>query len=280
YGGAFVAERYVAVGAFIEEHPDDVHPVVASIILGARSLSAADAFADRYRLTDLAAVATAAMAGIDALLLPTVAHVPTIEEVLADPFATNVALGRYTTFVNLLGMCAVSVPGAPRRDGVPSGVSVIARGGDDHRALNLASIVEGEPVLAAGAPDGRIPLAVVGAHLEGQPLHHELTRRDARLVARTSTAPTYRLHALRTTPPKPGLVRAPDGAAIEIEVWSLEADAFASFVNDVPAPLAIGKVELADGTWVPGFVCEPGALADAVDITAFGGWRAYRATCT
>lgn len=278
YGGTYVAERYVAVGEFIEQHPDDVHPVVASIILGARSLAATDAFRDGYRLADLTVEIRASMAGVDALLLPTVPHVPTVDEVLADPIGTNTALGRYTTFVNLLGFCAVSVPGSARRDGVPGGVSIIARGGDDHLALDLAARVEGEPVpISTPISDGRIPLAVVGAHLEGQPLHHQLTDRHARLVARTTTSPTYRLYALETTPPKPGLVRSDRGVAIELEVWSLDPADFASFVADVPGPLAIGKVELADGTWVPGFVCEPRALDEALDITSFGGWRAFRA---
>jgi allophanate hydrolase len=252
--------------------------VVAAIILAARDLRAADAFRDRYLLDALRQQTAAAMAGVDALLLPTVPHVPTVDEVLADPIGTNIALGRFTTFVNLLGLCAVSVPGAPRRDGVPSGVSVVARGGDDHRALDIASIVEGDAVQPSDGGNDRVALAVVGAHLEGQPLHHELTSRDARLVSRTATAAAYRLYALSTTPPKPGLVRADrSGVAIEVEVWSLEAAAFASFVADVPPPLAIGKVELADGAWVPGFVCEPRALDGASDITQFRSWRSFRA---
>lgn len=125
-----------------------------------------------------------------------------------------------------------------------------------------------------------IHLAVCGAHLEGQPLHHQLTSRGATLVSSTTTAPTYRLYALATTPPKPGLVRVPDGdagAAIEVEVWALDAAAFGSFVDEVPAPLAIGTVELADGTSVNGFVCEPIAVEGAADITSFGGWRAWLA---
>ncbi len=129
-----------------------------------------------------------------------------------------------------------------------------------------------------------VALAVVGAHLEGQPLHHQLTERAARLVARTSTAPTYRLYALRTEPPKPGLVRIdpsdPAASAIEVEVYDLGVAAFGSLVAAVPSPLAVGRVVLADGTEVSGFVCEPIALADAVEITDHGGWRAYLRTVT
>jgi allophanate hydrolase len=122
-------------------------------------------------------------------------------------------------------------------------------------------------------------LAVVGAHLSGQPLNHQLTDRDAALVRTTATAPVYRFHALDTEPPKPGLVRvaSDDGGAgsIEVEVWELDDAGFGSFVALVPPPLCIGTVELLDGTQVKGFLCEPHALVDAPDITATGGWRAY-----
>jgi allophanate hydrolase len=266
YGGAWVAERYAAVGAFLEAHAGQpgIDPVVESIILGARTVTAASAFADHYRLDGLRAGCAAAMAGVDALVLPTVPGVPTLAEVAASPIETNTALGRYTTFVNLLGMCAVAV----------AGVSVVARGGDDWLALDLAALVEGGTVEPSLRAEGWIPLAVVGAHLEGQPLNRELTDRGGRLARRTTTSPDYRLHALATTPPKPGLVRGGD-AAIEVEVWWLPAEGFATFVAGVPAPLAIGKVELAGGEWVPGFVCEPGAVEAAPDISSFGGWRSY-----
>ena len=126
-----------------------------------------------------------------------------------------------------------------------------------------------------------VRIVVAGAHLEGQPLNHQLTDRGGRLVVRTSTAACYRLYALDTEPPKPGLVRVSDddagAAAIEVEVWALVPDAFASFVDAVPAPLVVGRVVLADGSAVAGFLCEPIAVHGAADITAFGGWRAYRA---
>jgi allophanate hydrolase len=127
----------------------------------------------------------------------------------------------------------------------------------------------------------QLQIAVVGAHLQGQPLNHQLTDRGAQLVRSTKTAPTYRLYALATSPPKPGLVRVDmddtRGAAIDIELWQLDAAAFGDFVAQVPAPMCIGQVTLADATDVPGFLCEPIALEDATEITHFGGWRAYRA---
>jgi len=127
-----------------------------------------------------------------------------------------------------------------------------------------------------------VRIAVVGAHLEGQPLNHQLTDRGGHLVIRTRTAGTYRFYALATDPPKPGLVRVDptevDAASIEVEVWQLDDAAFASFVDAVPAPLAIGRVMLDDGSDVAGFLCEPIALETATEITSHGGWRAYLAS--
>ena len=122
----------------------------------------------------------------------------------------------------------------------------------------------------------RIRLAVVGAHLKDMPLHWQLTSRDAVFVEATETAPTYRLYAMAdSVPPKPALVHDASGGAIKLEVYELDAAAFGSFVAEVPPPLAIGTVTLADGSQVKGFVAEPRALVGAEDITALGGWRAY-----
>ncbi len=128
--------------------------------------------------------------------------------------------------------------------------------------------------------DASIPLAVVGAHLTGQPLNGQLTERGATLARTCRTAAEYRLYALKnTTPPKPGLARvaAALGHAIEVEVWHLPEEKFGSFLRLVPPPLGIGTVVLEDGSSVKGFICEPYALADAEDISRFGGWRAYLA---
>jgi allophanate hydrolase len=124
----------------------------------------------------------------------------------------------------------------------------------------------------------RFLLAVAGAHLRGEPLHHQLTTREAVFVRACRTDRAYRFFALTgTVPEKPGLVRTPGfaGPGIEVELFSLAADAFGSFVDEVPAPLAIGSVLLEDGTTVNGFVCEPYALENGKDITTTGGWRAY-----
>ena len=194
---------------------------------------------------------------------------------LRDPFGPNAELGTYTNFVNLLDLCAVAAPAGTRANGLPFGVSLVAPARSDHLVLALAAQLMHEDDLAVPR---RTRLAVVGAHLSGQPLNHQLLDLGARLVAATTTAPAYRLFDLGTTPARPGMVRvASGGAAIELEVWELDAPGLGAFVPRVPAPLVIGSVEIADGSVVLGFLCEPHALSDARDITEFGGWRAYRA---
>ena len=265
YDGAFVAERYTAVGEFIDSHPADVDPTVATIIRRAKDIPAHRLFADHDLLGELTGRADAVLSTVDAIVMPTTTEHPTIAEVAADPIGVNGRLGRYTNSTNLFGLAALAVP-AGTVDGLPFGISLVGKAFTDS---TLAAI-------ARSAPDMR-RIAVVGAHLTGQPLNAQLVSRGGRLVETTKTAPSYRLFALATTPPKPGLVRAARGDSIEAEVWELPTAGFGDFVATLPTPMAVGSVELADGTWVPGFTCERYALDGATDITEFGGWRAYLA---
>ena len=294
YDGPWLAERYAALEEALARHGDAVDATVRRLVEPGAALSAADAFRGLDRRAALATRAAAQFAAVDVLLLPTAPTILRVDDVLADPIRLNATLGRYTNFVNLLDYCAVAVPAGFRPDGLPFGVTVVAPAfADDdlarvadrlHRALEPTWGLA-RAALPAAHPPGRgattVRLAVVGAHLAGLPLNHQLTERGAHLVARTRTAGTYRLYALPgTTPPKPGLVRDPTAAGngLEVEVWELSTAAFGSFVAEVPPPLAIGTLVLADGTSVKGFVCEPAAVAGAEDITAFGGWRAYLAS--
>lgn len=120
-------------------------------------------------------------------------------------------------------------------------------------------------------------LAVVGAHLTGQPLNHQLTELGAVFRVRTTTAPRYRLFALASEPPKPGLLRVSEVVpAIECEVWLLPLEQVGRFLSKVSAPLAIGQIELSTGEWVHGFLCEHHGTVGARDITDFGSWLRYR----
>ncbi|GGN51947.1 allophanate hydrolase [Actinoplanes campanulatus] len=268
YNGGFVAERYAAVGAFIDQHPGAADPTVAAIIAAARDIPAHVLVADTARLEQLRREAMTEWGDADALLLPTAPIHPTIAEVAADPVGVNAILGTYTNFCNLFGLSAVAVPAA-------FGVQIIARGFADAVAADVAALLLGDKPSRGTATRG-LPLMVVGAHLAGQPLNHQLTRVGGRQVRQVRTAPEYRLYALPTEPPKPGLVRVPDGgAAIDGELWELPAAALGPFLAALPAPMTLGTVRLDDGSTVTGFLCENVATGGAPDITAHGGWRTY-----
>ncbi|WP_333585299.1 allophanate hydrolase [Phenylobacterium sp.] len=284
YAGPWVAERTAAIEDLLKTRPGAIHPVVRAIVQGGFAVSGVEAFQGAYALAAHARAAEAIWAAADVLLLPTTPTIYRIGELLAEPYALNANLGLYTNFVNLLDMSAVALPAGYRDNGTGFGVTLIGPAFADAALLTLARRYEEiRPMPASPALDTEgkvqtVKLCVVGAHLAGMPLHWQLTSRQARLVARTRTAPAYRLYAMaETTPPKPALVHVgeDDGAAIEVEVYELDVAAFGSFTVEVPAPLAIGTVTLEDGASVKGFVAEPRALTGATDITHLGGWRAY-----
>ncbi|PRY12165.1 allophanate hydrolase [Kineococcus rhizosphaerae] len=269
YGGAFVAERTAAVGDHIAAHADlvgtDLDPTVAAIVRAGEAVGAVDVFRDRQRVDEIAALARELLDGTAALLTPTTTGHPTLADVAAEPVAANSRLGRFTNFANLLDLASLAVP-AGTVDGLPFGVMLTGPAFSDR---TLA-------VLADRFADHGVDLLVVGAHLSGQPLNHELVAAGASLVGPAVTAPQYRLHALDTVPPKPGMVRDAGGAAIEGEVWRLPARGFGAFVAALPQPMTIGAVTLSDGRVVRGFLAEPAALAGAQEITAAGSWLAAR----
>jgi len=279
YDGPWVAERTAALEQFLADHPDAFDPTVRQIVSGGLGMSAIDAFRGQYQLMEYARAAEAIWGEVDVLAVPTSPTIYRIAELRANPVALNSHFGTYTNFVNLLDMAAVAVPAGYRRNGTGFGISLFAPAGSDRALLAWAECWghPGErPALDMGGKMDTVQLAVVGAHLEGMPLHWQLTSRNATLVAATHTAPTYRLYAMaESVPPKPALVHDTTGAAIAVEVYALGLAEFGSFVAEVPPPLAIGTVTLADGSSAKGFVAEPRALAGATDITTLGGWRAY-----
>ena len=295
YNSALVAERYAAIRQFFEAHESEVMEPVRSIIAKGRSYSAADLYSAQTLLRGYGQQAAAMWNDIDVLLVPTAPTHYTIAQMQADPIVLNRNLGEYTNFVNLLDYAAISVPSSIRADGLPFGITLIGPCGSDWQLAELGqrlhhktglkqgfTVINLPPaqlirVQAAMKKEAIMALAVVGAHLSGMPLNGQLAERGAQLVQATTTAAHYRLYALpNTTPPKPGLKRvAAGGAAIAVEVWDVPVAQVGSFLALIPAPLGLGKVELADGSWVTGFICEGFALDTAVDVTPFGGWRAY-----
>ncbi len=295
YEGPFVAERLEATGELFARDPGALLAPLRSILEGALRHGARAVFSAQARLKLLRRRVADLWPTIDFLLLPTAPTLPTVASVERDPLRANAALGIYTTFVNLLDLSALAVPAGFRGDGLPAGVTLLGPWGGDARIAGFGSRFHRAMSTRIGATDwplppppatvspalsleSEIPIAVVGAHLSGEPLNHQLTSVKGRLLRACTTAPSYRLFALpNTTPPKPGLLRtgAGDGVAIDLEVWVLPPEAFAAFVARIPAPLCIGKIELYDGTMVPGFLCEPYATTGARDISTFGGWRAF-----
>jgi allophanate hydrolase len=289
YGGAFVAERLAAIRPFYETNAAAIHPVVRGIIDGATKISGADVFADIYVVQTLRRLAEAEMAKCDALLLPTAPTNYKVVDMENQPIKLNSTLGIYTNFVNLLDMAAVALPAGFCKDNLPFGVTVIGPAFSDHSLANYADQLH--RAIGAGAGKSRLSpesvltppvsdeifIVVAGAHLSGMALNHELLALGAILRDSTITMLGYKLFALATTPPKPGLAYSPGfaGGGIAVEVWSLKPENFARFVATLPAPMGIGKVTLQDGTTHPGFLCEAYALEGAKDITSFGGWRAY-----
>ena len=296
YEGPWVAERYAAIEPLMKRAPEALQPVLRSILANASKFSAVDTFKYEYRRADLSRRIDSSLRGFTALLVPTTPTIYSIAQVLDDPIQLNSRLGTYTNFTNLADLSALALPAAFRDDGLPAGITLIAPAWQDlalaelgkrwqqHASLSLGTTKRGlsdvaqetKPATAATT----IRLAVVGAHLTGMPLNHQLTSREAVFVERCRTATTYQLYALaNTAPPKPGLVKAVTaGAPIEVELWDVPLDRFGSFVAEIPAPLGIGSLELEDGRVVKGFICEPIGLQGARDITAFGGWRAYLAS--
>lgn len=292
YEGPWVAERYAAIRDFIERQPESLHPVTRQIIQGGIEPRAADAFAAYYRLKALRRKTEPYWHDIDLILAPTAPRCYTIAEALADPVKLNSNLGTYTNFINLLDLCALAVPAGFQRDGLPFGVTLIAPAFQDWALLALGRQMQHAQNLPLGATDRKLPkpgafptravpggvvrLAVFGAHMDGLALNFELTQIGARFVRADRTAPNYRLFALADVSlPRPGLVRSEPGTAIDLEIWEVPVAKFGEFVARIAPPLTIGKVELADGERIAGFLCEGYATTGAPDISKLGGWRRY-----
>ncbi len=288
YYGSWVAERTVAVEGI---NPDHINPVVRGIVENGHNYSACDAYKAEYIRAALSRKINDILAGFDAMAVPTSPTIRTLAEMEAEPVLFNSQFGTYTNFTNLADLSALAVPAGLREDGLPAGITLLAPAWHDQalaafgqrwqQAINLPLGATGkalpeQPPSNTPAP-GSMRVAVVGAHLTGMPLNFQLTSRDAVLVEQTTSSAHYRLYALPgTVPPKPGLARvAADGAAIIVELWDIPQARFGEFVAEIPAPLGIGNLQLVDGRWVKGFICEPYALDGARDITSFGGWRAF-----
>lgn len=282
YEGPWVAERTAAMAGILADNPAAIDPTVREVVEPGLAMTAVELFNGIYRMAALKRHADEQWDSVDFLAFPTAGTTYRVAELKAAPVALNSAFGRYTNFVNLLDMAALAVPAGIRGNGTGFGITLIGPADTDRALLDVADDYLAAADLPSPPPldlEGKmqtVKLAVVGAHLKDMPLHWQLTSREAKFVGAYETAPNYRLYAMAdSVPPKPALVHSKDGGPIKVEVYELGVAEFGSFVVEVPPPLAIGTVTLADGTSVKGFVAEPRALTGARDITELGGWRAY-----
>ena len=282
YGGPWVAERAAAMAKILATNPEAVDATVRTVVEPGTSISAVELFNGLYRLAELKRHADTLWTQIDLLAFPTTGTTYRVAELLAAPIALNNNLGFYTNFVNLLDMAAVAVPAGIRANATGFGITLIGPADSDRSLLDAADAylssanLPSVPPLDLESKMQTVKLAVVGAHLKDMPLHWQLTSREAQFVGAFETAANYRLYAMAdSVPPKPALVHSGDGGSIAVEVYEMGVAEFGSFVVEVPPPLAIGTITLADGSSVKGFVAEPRALRGAEDITHLGGWRAY-----
>jgi allophanate hydrolase len=288
--GPLVAERTAALGDFLAGHADAFHPVVRKIVEGGLAVTGPETWKALYRLEELRQQTRPVWSGIDFLLVPTSPTIYRIDAVEADPVRLNSNLGAYTNFVNPMDLSAIAVPNGFQPDGLPAGVTLIAPAWREATLAAFAADFQdarGLPLGATGKPlpeqarsakaSGTVGLAVVGAHLSGMALNPELTQIGATFQRAARTAPLYQFIALPDGK-RPGLIRANGvGAAIDIEIWNVPEAALGGFVSRIAPPLGVGTLMLEDGGAVLGFLCEACAAEGAQDISAYGGWRAWRA---
>lgn len=277
YDGAIVAERYAAVGEFLDTNPSGADPTVAAIITAARSTTGAAFAADLHALAYARGAAAELLGRFYALLLPTTTEHPSLAAVAADPAGINRRMGTFTNFCNLLDLAAIAIPAAPLPDARPFGVMLIAAAFGDQVAIDIAARLSGvsTPLLV----NHGVELAVFGAHLRGQPLHPQLQELGARYCGPITTSDAYRLTVLDTTPAKPALVRTDPGAGAGIrgELYRISEAGLGRFLAALPPPMALTAIELENGSEVVGFTATQDATSDATDITAYRGWLAYLA---
>lgn len=297
YEGPWVAERLAALTPFIEQQPEALHPITYKIITSGQQFSACDTFNAFYRLQALRKQTDSILSNIDLMCVPSMPGMVYTKDIELDPITPNSRLGTYTNFVNLLGLCAIAVPGKERSDGLPSSITLIANGHCDALIHTLAADYQTDQSTHLGATKytitdstsdliptniqdmlckDEIAIAAVGAHMKDLPLNYQLIDKGARFLISTKTEAKYSLYCLAGKEPlRPGLIKNNEGNSIELEIWAIQKDKVGDFIDQIPSPLCIGTVTLEDQHQVKGFLCESHGLEGSEDISQFGGWRNF-----
>jgi allophanate hydrolase len=289
YEGPWVAERAWATQ---DVNRSDMLPVIQEILATTQNFAVTDTFDSQYKLQTLKRICDQILDTVDFVVTPTTPSCYLRSELEEEPIALNSKLGTYTNFMNLLDYSATAIPVGRLSSQVSWGVSLFGQAFTDIQLLSFAGALQRQFNFPLGAtpylltqpaksgriaPEQTVDVLVCGAHLAGQPLNWQLQDRGATLTTKTHTKPAYALYALPDGK-RPALIQKKDGWAIEVEVWQMPMAEFGSFVAGIPSPLGIGKVTVESGESFPGFICEEGGVADAEDVSHFGGWRTYLAS--
>lgn len=277
YEGPWVFERYEAVGKFIEEHPDSIHPVTRSIIAPKRIPHPSEVFTGFHRLQGKKKIADREFSKVDVLLTPSVGTIYRTGEVEKDPIRLNSNLGYYTNYMNLLDYSALAIPAGfsnssdPAVTRFPFGVTLVGKAFDDFKLFDVAEKV-------APLFESKIVFAVCGAHLKGEALHDEISH--AEFLESARTAQEYRMFAISDGKIQKPAILAGGKNDFYVELYAMNAADFGKFVAQIPAPLGIGKIKLSDGRFVSGFIGDSSILENAEkfsvqDISGLGDWRKY-----
>lgn len=277
YEGPWVFERYEAVGKFIEEHPDSIHPVTRSIIAPKRIPHPSEVFTGFHLLQGKKKIADREFSKVDVLLTPTAGTIYKTKDVDANPIQLNSNLGYYTNYMNLLDYSALAIPAGfsnssdPAVTRFPFGVTIVGKAFDDFKLLDVAEKV-------APLFESKIVFAVCGAHLKGEALHDEISH--AEFLESARTAPEYRMFAISDGKIQKPAILAGGKNDFYVELYAMNAADFGKFIAQIPAPLGIGKIKLSDGRFVSGFIGDSSILESAEkfsvqDISGLGDWRKY-----
>lgn len=268
YDGPWIAERWAALGEFIENcNPEDMVPVTEKILKSGNKpeLKADDAFKAMHRLAEIKCYVKKVLKDA-VLIMPTCGGTFTIDEVNESPIETNSLMGLYTNHCNLLDLSAFAFRAGFASESIPFGLTSFALAENDGLNMEFAQYFEDMDKYAL--------IGVCGLHMKGYQLSHKLIELGGEYLKDAVTAPCYAMYKLLMVPERPGLVYdEKNGNNIDIEIWRIPIKNIGKFLIDIPAPLGLGKINLSDNSSIIGFICE-GYVADkAENITYLKSWR-------
>lgn len=269
YDGPWVAERWKDLGEFVEKNGESVFKVTEKILRSGnkKEHTAANVFKSIHELQEYRAKAQKILKD-SVLIMPTAGGTFTREEVRNNPIETNSLMGKYTNHCNLLNMCAVAVPENTNDTKLPFGITIFGLADDEGLILETA-----EKFLNKES----IKLAVCGLHMKGMELESQLIELNAKFLGETKTKESYKLIKLNTIPEKPGLIRVnKDGKSIVVDIYEIPIKNLGEFMLKINSPLGIGNIELYDGEYVKGFICEGYGELNSDDITEYGSFKNYK----